>query len=66
MKSQRTGPHHDPVMPNRETRARLGHRQATEIALSLGRELRTTRRAAGLRQEDVGRSAGISHAQVSR
>ncbi len=53
-------------MPVSERRVDRGHRQAELMRRRLGDELRTARIAAGLSQRQVGASAGVSGALVSR
>src|SRR3954454_2652994 len=51
----------------RATRQELaGRRRAGEVALRLGRGLRDARRAAGLTQRTVARSAGVSQPEIAR
>jgi len=53
-------------MPHRERHRDRGARRARASLVELGRELRDARRAAGLRQADVARAAGVSASWVSR
>ena len=51
-------------MPNQETDGDQQQRQT--VSVSVGQQLRQLRRAAGLRQEDVARKAGIDRTTVIR
>jgi transcriptional regulator with XRE-family HTH domain len=53
-------------MPTHERASDRGRREASRLISEIGSELREARLAAGISQTAVGRTAGMSHAAVSR